>query len=104
MNIKAIWLFIIFESDQPFVTLYGLETITRKSQARLLNISKYTLSPVALNVSSPLFTRNEKRMETFKNNKSPKKNRILTKAKSKFSYKISEIQASFKAKAGLEDA
>lgn len=74
---KAIWLFTIFDADQPFVTLYGLETITRKSQARLLKIKRYTLSPIV----EPEVTDGAKKMETkieiFRNIKSPNKNKSL---------------------------
>ena len=64
-------------------------------------MSKYTLSAETVNRASSLFTRKEIIIDAFKNNKSPKKNRILAKVESRFSYKISEIQASFNEKAGF---
>ena len=74
---KASWLFTIFEADHPFVTLYGLETITRKSQARLLKIKRYTLSPIWELAPSIGVMKKEKRIEMFRKTKSPNKNKSL---------------------------
>lgn len=72
---KATWLFTIFDADHPFVTLYGLETITRKSQARLLKIKRYTLSPIVEPEATDGAKKKETKIEIFRNIKSPNKNK-----------------------------